>query len=56
MNPRQNQDVGSFGGGRGAQIWHDAMLPILSKEPAVPFPPAGIPVRMPAPPAAPPAP
>jgi len=52
MNPRQNQDVGSFGGGRGAQIWHDAMLPILSKEPAVPFPPAGIPVTMPAPPAA----
>ncbi len=56
MNPRQNQDVGSFGGGRGAQIWHDAMLPILSKEPAVPFPPAGIPVTMPAPPAAPPGP
>jgi membrane peptidoglycan carboxypeptidase len=56
MNPRQNQDVGSFGGGRGAQIWHDAMLPILSKEPAVPFPPAGIPVTMPAPPPAPPGP
>ncbi len=56
MNPRQNQDVGSFGGGRGAQIWHDAMLPILSKEPAVPFPPAGMPVTMPGPPAAPPGP
>jgi membrane peptidoglycan carboxypeptidase len=47
MNPRKQQDVGSFGGGRGAQIWHDAMLPILSHEPAVPFPPAGMPVTMP---------
>jgi membrane peptidoglycan carboxypeptidase len=57
MNPKQRQDVGGFGGGRGAQIWHDAMLPILSKQPAVPFPPAGMPVAMPsAAPVEPPAP
>jgi membrane peptidoglycan carboxypeptidase len=55
MNPKARQDVGTFGGGRGAQIWHDAMLPILSREPAVPFPPPGIPLQPPgSPPAAPP--
>jgi membrane peptidoglycan carboxypeptidase len=55
MNPKERQDVGGFGGGRGAQIWHDAMLPILSKQPATPFPPAGMPVTMPGqPPAEPP--
>jgi membrane peptidoglycan carboxypeptidase len=40
LNPKANQDVGGFGGGKGATIWHDAMLPILSNQPAVPFPPA----------------
>jgi membrane peptidoglycan carboxypeptidase len=50
LNPKQNQDVGTYGGGLAAQIWHDAMLPILSAEPAVPFPPAGIPLDAPRPP------
>jgi membrane peptidoglycan carboxypeptidase len=39
-NPDHNQDVGGFGGGKGAQIWHDAMLPILSAQATAPFPPA----------------
>ena len=50
LNPKQNQVVGTYGGGLAAQIWHDAMLPILSAEPAVPFPPAGIPLDAPRPP------
>ncbi|RBY81782.1 penicillin-binding protein [Geodermatophilus sp. TF02-6] len=44
LNPKRNQDVGGFGGGRGAQIWHDAMLPVLSAEAPTPFPPPGIPL------------
>lgn len=40
FNPKTNQDVGSQGGGKGARIWHDAMFPILSNSPMVPFPPA----------------
>ena len=40
LNPKANEDVGGFGGGKGATIWHDAMAPILSGQPAVPFPPA----------------
>jgi membrane peptidoglycan carboxypeptidase len=40
LNPKRNQDVGGFGGGKGATIWHDAMAPILGAEPDVPFPPA----------------
>jgi membrane peptidoglycan carboxypeptidase len=39
-NPDHNQDVGGFGGGKGAQIWHDAMLPILSAQSTADFPPA----------------
>jgi membrane peptidoglycan carboxypeptidase len=39
-NPDSAQDVGGFGGGKGAQIWHDAMLPILSAQPTADFPPA----------------
>ncbi|NYJ06386.1 transglycosylase domain-containing protein [Petropleomorpha daqingensis] len=39
-NPDHNQDVGGFGGGKGAQIWHDAMLPILSGQSTADFPPA----------------
>jgi membrane peptidoglycan carboxypeptidase len=50
LNPKQNQDVGGFGGGRGAQVWHDAMLPILSSQPPAPFPPPGIPLEPPPPP------
>jgi membrane peptidoglycan carboxypeptidase len=39
-NPVRHQDVGGFGGDKGAQIWHDAMLPILSGHPSGHFPPA----------------
>ncbi|MDP9428839.1 MAG: transglycosylase domain-containing protein [Actinomycetota bacterium] len=49
FNPKQNQDAGGFGGGRGAQIWHDAMLPVLSAQPPAPFPPPGIPLGPPPP-------
>ena len=41
LNPKQNQDVGGFGGGKRRTIWHDAMAPILDGQPTVPFPPAG---------------
>jgi len=47
LNPKRNQDVGTFGGGRAAQVWHDAMLPILSHEPPADFPPPGIPLAPP---------
>lgn len=50
LNPKQNQDVGAYGGRGAAPIWHDAMLPILSAQPAVPFPPAGLPLQNPNPP------
>jgi membrane peptidoglycan carboxypeptidase len=40
LNPKRNQNVGGFGGGKGATIWHDAMAPILAGQPMVPFPPA----------------
>ena len=40
LNPKGNQDVGSYGGGRPAQIWRDAMEPILVQRPTRPFPPA----------------
>jgi membrane peptidoglycan carboxypeptidase len=40
LNPKGNQDVGSYGGGRPAQIWRDAMEPILAQGPTRPFPPA----------------
>jgi membrane peptidoglycan carboxypeptidase len=40
LNPKRNQDVGGFGGGKGATIWHDAMAPILTGQPMVEFPPA----------------
>jgi membrane peptidoglycan carboxypeptidase len=47
MNPKEKQDVGGFGGGRGAQIWHDAMLPVLAAHAPAPFPPAGMPLTAP---------
>ncbi|WP_204332283.1 transglycosylase domain-containing protein [Geodermatophilus sabuli] len=40
LNPKRNEDVGGFGGGKGATIWRDAMAPILENRPMVPFPPA----------------
>jgi membrane peptidoglycan carboxypeptidase len=39
-NPVRNQDVGGFGGGKAARIWHGAMAPVLSARPMAPFPPA----------------
>jgi membrane peptidoglycan carboxypeptidase len=51
LNPKKKQDVGGFGGGRGAQIWRAAMLPILSAQPATPFPPPGLPLAPPGSPA-----
>jgi membrane peptidoglycan carboxypeptidase len=39
FNSETNANVGGFGGGKGATIWHDAMLPILSNQPTAPFPP-----------------
>jgi membrane peptidoglycan carboxypeptidase len=40
LNPKGNQDVGSYGGGRPAQIWRDAMEPVLAQGPTRDFPPA----------------
>jgi membrane peptidoglycan carboxypeptidase len=40
LNPKRNQDVGGQGGGMGATIWHNAMVPVLTDAPMVPFPPA----------------
>ncbi|GAB3354372.1 penicillin-binding protein [Modestobacter lapidis] len=39
-DPVENRDVGGFGGGKAATIWHDAMAPILSGVQPVAFPPA----------------
>jgi membrane peptidoglycan carboxypeptidase len=50
FNPTANVDVGGFGGGLGAPIWRNAMAPIMTAEPAVPFPPPGIPLGPPPPP------
>jgi membrane peptidoglycan carboxypeptidase len=40
FNPKENEDVGGFGGGKGATIWHDAMAPILQARGSSDFPPA----------------
>ncbi len=40
LNPKMNQTIDGFGGGMPATIWHDAMAPILTGQPAVPFAPA----------------
>jgi membrane peptidoglycan carboxypeptidase len=40
FNPKEKQDVGGFGGNMPATIWRNAMAPILTSQPAVPFPPA----------------
>ncbi|MDT0277400.1 transglycosylase domain-containing protein, partial [Blastococcus goldschmidtiae] len=39
-DPVANRDVGGYGGGKAAQIWHDALAPILSAWPDAPFAPA----------------
>ncbi|SCX39738.1 Membrane carboxypeptidase (penicillin-binding protein) [Klenkia marina] len=40
LNPKENQDIGGFGGGKPATIWRDAMAPILEAGPTAEFPPA----------------
>jgi membrane peptidoglycan carboxypeptidase len=40
FNPKENEDVGGFGGGKGATIWHDAMAPILNARGSGDFPPS----------------
>jgi membrane peptidoglycan carboxypeptidase len=40
LNPKRNQDVGGFGGRKGAQIWHDSMEPILDARGSGEFAPA----------------
>jgi membrane peptidoglycan carboxypeptidase len=54
LNPKQNQDIGGYGGRLAAPIWHAAMLPVLTAEPPALFPPPGLPLTPPgAPPASP---
>jgi membrane peptidoglycan carboxypeptidase len=40
LNPKENQNVGGFGGNKPATIWHDAMAPILDARGSGEFPPA----------------
>ncbi|SDF92293.1 penicillin-binding protein [Klenkia brasiliensis] len=40
LNPKQNQDVGGFGGNKPATIWRAAMAPILEARGSGEFPPA----------------
>ncbi|SNS30758.1 hypothetical protein SAMN06893096_103149 [Geodermatophilus pulveris] len=40
FDPKRNREVPGGGGDRGATIWHDAMAPVLTAGPVVPFPPA----------------
>jgi membrane peptidoglycan carboxypeptidase len=40
FNPKEKEDVGGFGGGKGAAIWHDAMAPILDARGSSDFPPS----------------
>ncbi|GHE11984.1 penicillin-binding protein [Klenkia taihuensis] len=40
LNPKENQNVGGFGGNKPATIWNDAMEPILTAQETAPFPPA----------------
>jgi membrane peptidoglycan carboxypeptidase len=39
FDPKEETDVGGFGGGKGATIWHDAMAPILTARGSGEFPP-----------------
>jgi membrane peptidoglycan carboxypeptidase len=40
FNPKEREDVGGFGGGKGATIWRAAMAPILGARGSGTFPPA----------------
>jgi membrane peptidoglycan carboxypeptidase len=40
FNPKEEENVGGFGGGKGATIWRDAMAPILQARGSGVFPPA----------------
>jgi membrane peptidoglycan carboxypeptidase len=40
FNPKRNQNVGGFGGGKGATVWRAAMAPILQARGSGAFPPA----------------
>ncbi|QNG37680.1 penicillin-binding protein [Geodermatophilaceae bacterium NBWT11] len=40
FDPERQTDVGGFGGGKSAQIWHDAMAPVLAEAPTATFPAA----------------
>jgi membrane peptidoglycan carboxypeptidase len=40
FNPKRNENVGGFGGGKGATVWRDAMAPILRARGSGVFPPA----------------
>jgi membrane peptidoglycan carboxypeptidase len=40
FNPKEEEDVGGYGGGKGATIWRDAMAPILTARGSGDFPPA----------------
>jgi membrane peptidoglycan carboxypeptidase len=40
FNPKEEENVGGFGGGKGATIWRDAMAPILTARGSGAFPPA----------------
>jgi membrane peptidoglycan carboxypeptidase len=40
FDPKEETDVGGFGGGKGATIWHDAMAPVLAARGSGEFPPA----------------
>ena len=40
FNPKVNENVGGFGGGKGARVWRDAMAPILEARGSGVFPPA----------------
>jgi membrane peptidoglycan carboxypeptidase len=39
FNPKRKQNVGGFGGGKAATVWHDAMAPILEARGSGEFPP-----------------
>ncbi|MGY1642159.1 transglycosylase domain-containing protein [Geodermatophilus sp. SYSU D00703] len=40
LNPKEKENVGGFGGGKAATVWHDAMAPILQARGSGEFPPA----------------
>jgi membrane peptidoglycan carboxypeptidase len=40
FNPKKNENVGGFGGGKGATVWRAAMAPILEARGSGEFPPA----------------